>query len=142
MDGQAIGPAVPELTHMLNHAVQNRDEANTHAVSQILKDQDSTGNLKKAATNDSDDLVKHMVNNRLVHKQAISAAVSERTRMMSHVVQNREDANTLAVSQIINDENLTDESFKEAAAIDSYDLVKHIVNNRPVVGQAMRAAVP
>ena len=31
VDGQAIGPAVPELTRMLNHAVQNRDEASTHA---------------------------------------------------------------------------------------------------------------
>ena len=95
MDEQAIGPAVPELTHMLNHAVQNRDEANTHAVSQILKDQNSTDNLKKAATNDSDDLVKHMVNNRLVHKQAVSAAVSELTRIMSHAVRNRNGATLL-----------------------------------------------
>ena len=95
MDGQAIGPAVPELTHLLNHAVQNRDEANTHAVSQILKDQNLTDKLKKAATNDSDDLVKHMVNNRLVHKQAISAAVSELTRMMGHAVQNRDEATLL-----------------------------------------------
>ena len=62
--------------------------------------------------------------------------------MMGHAVQNRDEANTLAVSQIINDENSTDKSFKKAAAIDSHDLVKHIVNNRPVVGQAMRAAVP
>ena len=94
MDEQAIGPAVPELTHMLNHAVQNRDEANTHAVSQILKDQDSTGNLKKAATNDSDDLVKHMVNNRLVDGQAISSAVPELMQMLSHAVQNHDVAST------------------------------------------------
>ena len=97
--GQAISSAVPELTQMLSRAVRTNDEANTRAVSQILKDVDG---------------------------QTMSSAVPELMQILSHAVQNNE-ANTYAVSQILKDKNLTDE-LKKAATNDLYDLVKHMVS--------------